>query len=81
VVGGNDDKKRARCGFRLAAPRAPMTNRIHRQTKTIRETPWLGRRRFLRGMAARENFSKIAYMPVSAENASFASYLSSLQSG
>jgi hypothetical protein len=38
-VGGDDDKKRARSGFRLATPRLPMTNCIHRQTKTIRESP------------------------------------------
>jgi hypothetical protein len=29
----------ARSRFRLATPRLPMTNCIHRQTKTIRETP------------------------------------------
>jgi hypothetical protein len=28
-VGGNDDEKRARSGFRLATPRLPMTNCIH----------------------------------------------------
>ena len=28
-VGGNDDKKRASSGFRLATPRLPMTNCIH----------------------------------------------------